>query len=352
MKFFYKIINLKKKKNKNIIMMNPLINYKQYHNNKTNILIHKVCIPLLLVTFYSTIPYKFSFLINCFYSSNFLLFDVFSSKSKYCVLYLQVLYLIHILFKKKLSKRNNVFLHGIAWLLQIIGHHYFEHKLPALVDNLYESLIFGPYLIFLETFYSFKKRNKSFTIINKKYDPSKKTIVYIAGLFQNTKQQFSIILPEFNQIYITVYKYDQQIIDKIMNRLQNKQIHCIVGYSFGGSIALQLKQKQNTPTILISPGGFVSNCLFEKCIRLFAKVMYSVYRNDKWNMIQQYPLYQNTQYLSKDDCLIVSKGDWIHNSSSFINHDRKIEFENISHSNMISIVKKQNIIQTLLSFIS
>ena len=163
MKFFYKIINLKKK-DKNIIMKNPLLNYKRYHNNKTNILIHKLCIPLLLVTFYSTIPYKISFLINSFYSINFLLFDVFSSKSKYSVLYLQVLYLIHILFKKKLSKQKNVSLHGIAWLLQIIGHRYFEGNSPALVDNLYESLLFGPYLIFLETFYSFKQR-KSFTIV-------------------------------------------------------------------------------------------------------------------------------------------------------------------------------------------
>ena len=40
-------------------MINPLLKYKTYHRDKTNIVIHQLCIPLLLMSFYSTVPIYF-----------------------------------------------------------------------------------------------------------------------------------------------------------------------------------------------------------------------------------------------------------------------------------------------------
>ena len=332
---------------------NSLKNYKKYHTNKINVFIHKICIPLLLITFYSIISYKKSFLINCFYFINYLLYDFFSIKSRYSIIYLQVIYLIHILFKKVYSKKTNIILHCIAWVLQIIGHRYFENNSPALLDNLYNSILFAPYLIFLETFYSksFTEKKKHFAI-HEICNQSNKTILYLGGLFQNSKKVYNplSLSKKYNHIFITLYKLNNNVIHKIIKKIQNEPIHYIIGFSFGGSIALQLKNKLKKPikTILISPAGFSNNSLLEKFICFFSKWMYVIYQNNKWYMIMNYPLYLNNILLTDTDFLIVSKKDWIHNSSLFLNHSNKIQIENVSHLNMISSEKTKTIIKNIL----
>ena len=76
-------------------MINPLIKYKAYHQDKINIVIHQACIPLLLMSFYSLVPIYLAFIVNTFYSVNYLLFDVFSRKSVYSVYYLHLLFFLH-----------------------------------------------------------------------------------------------------------------------------------------------------------------------------------------------------------------------------------------------------------------
>jgi uncharacterized membrane protein YGL010W len=354
-------------------MLNPLVKYKAYHRDKTNINIHQVCVPILLMSIYSVFPVYISFSVNVFYSMTYLLFDVLSTKSIHSVYYLQSLFLLHFLFRQFLSFQYNIYIHIISWVLQIIGHKLFENNAPAFLDNLYDSFLFAPYFTFLETFYpsSFEPKNK-YTIIKNEYDTTKKSIIYFAGLFQKAQIEYKDIsneLTSYNHIYINTNFDNNDIykdtLIKIIDELGEIDIECIVGFSFGGSLSLQFKEiyfekinkkiENNSdqpslviPTILISPGGFKSNTFMENTIKVVSKYLYSLYCNDKWYMIQNYPIYQNTNTLSNTDYIIVSTSDTIHNPQPIKTHQNSIVLKHASHLSMIKIIKKQNIISQLI----
>ena len=343
-------------------MINPLLKYKAYHQDNTNVIIHQLCVPLLLISFYSTVPIYLAFLINIFYSANYLLFDVFSKKSIHSVYYLQLLFLIHFAFRQTLSVQSNIFIHIASWVLQIIGHKYFENNTPAFLDNLYDSFLFAPYFTFLETFYpsSFELKDK-YTIIKNEYDKTKKSIIYFAGLFQKPQLEYKDIvinLSTYNHIYINTNftnndTYKDTLV-KIIDELGELDIECIVGFSFGGSLALQFKKIyfdkyiKDIKSILISPAGFQSNTFIENSIRTIGRVFYSLYCNEKWYMIQNYPTYQNTNTLNDTDYIIVSTSDTIHNPTSIKTHINNINLKYASHLSMIQIIQKQNILSQII----
>ena len=343
-------------------MINPLLKYKEYHKDKINIIIHQVCIPLLLMSFYATIPIYFALFTNIFYSVNYLLFDVFSIKSIHSVYYLQFVFFLHFILRKTLSFQCNIFIHIISWLLQIIGHKWFENNTPAFLDNLYDSFLFAPNFTFLETFYpsSFEPKKK-YTIIKNEYDPTKKSILYFAGLFQKAPLEYKNIscdLLSYNHIYINinVAKNDiyRDMLIQIIDKLGYLDIECMVGFSFGGALTLQFKKiyfekyNKDIKNILISPAGFQSNTNWEKNIRNFSSILYSLYCNDKWHMIQNYPTYQNTQTLSNTDYLIVSTSDNIHNPNPIKTHKNCIILKHVPHLSMIKIIKKHNILSQII----
>ena len=67
---------------------------------------------------------------------------------------------------------------------------------------------------------------------------------------------------------------------------------------------LNCKDKE-IKSILISPAGFQSNTFLEKVIKVVSKYLYSLYCNDKWYMIQNYPIYQNTNTLKESDSILL-----------------------------------------------
>jgi uncharacterized membrane protein YGL010W len=348
--------------------MNPLIKYKTYHQNIMNICIHQICVPLLLMSFYSVVPLYMSISINAFYSVTYLLFDVFSTKSIHSVYYLQTLFLFHFVLKHFLSLQTNVGIHFGSWILQIIGHKYFENNTPAFLDNLSDSFLFAPYFTFLEGFYpsSFEKKNKNkYTILKNDYDKTKKSIVYFAGLFQKAQVEYSDIsndasLSSFNHIFINTNFENNDIYSYTLNQIMQDlveietNIECVVGFSFGGSLSLQFKQlyfnahNKDIKTVLVSPAGFQSNLFVEKTIKSVSEYLYSLYCNDKWYMIKNYPTYQNTNLLNETDYVIVSTSDTIHNPNPILSHQNSIILKNVSHSEILNVMQKQNIISQLI----
>ena len=337
-------------------MINPPVKYKAYHRDNTNVVIHQLCVPLLLMSFYSTVPIYLAFVVNLFYSVNYLLYDLLSRKSIHSVYYLQSLFVLHFIFRQTLSVQSNIIIHIASWLLQIVSHKWFENNTPAFLDNLYDSFLFSPYFTFLETFYpsSFDPKEK-YTIIKNDYDTKKKSIIYFAGLFQIAQLEYKDIakdLSSFNHIYININFANNDIykdtLVKIIAELGEIDIECVVGFSFGGSLTLQFKKLYNKDinTILISPAGFQSNTFVEKSIKRVGKFLYSLYCNDEWYMIQNYPIYQNTNTLSNTDYIIVSTSDTIHNP---IKHANSITFKHASHLDMIKIIGKQKIISQMVS---
>ena len=337
-------------------MINPLLKYKAYHQDKINIVIHQACVPLLLMSFYSVVPLYLAFVVNTFYSVNYLLFDVFSTKSIHSVYYLQSAFLTHFIFRQTLTVQSNLIIHIASWLLQIVGHKWFENNTPAFLDNLYDSFLFAPYFTFLETFYpsSFFTKDK-YTIIKNDYDTKKKSIIYFAGLFQKAHLEYKGIandLSSYNHIYINTNFTNNDIykdtLIKIIDELGEIDIECVVGFSFGGSLALQFKQiyNKNIKSILISPAGFQSNTFIENSIRTVGRFLYSLYCNDKWYMIVSYPTYQNTNNLNDTDYIIVSTSDTIHPMKI---HHNSIVLKHASHLDMIQIIRKQKILSQLIT---
>lgn len=342
--------------------MDPLTKYKQYHKNDTNIQIHIVCVPLLLLSGYAIFP-AMAFYVNLFYAINYLLFDVFSKKSMQAVACLHLVYFASIILNSIFSTSNLLIMHILAWVFQLIGHKIYEKNTPAFLENLYESFLFAPYFIFLEIFYadSFALPDAPYKIIRKtSTNENAKTLVYFAGLFQKAELQFKHIseeLPEYNHIFITLRftKNDifKTILEKIATELENNDIHCIIGYSFGGSMAKQFKLAysnktgKDIQTILISPGGFSCNTLLSNAIQKISPYLYSVYKNDKWYMIHEYPVYQNSTTENDTDIFILSKDDYVH--YPLIDTEKKLVLKNVLHENMIKVVHKQKIIAQLLT---
>lgn len=336
-------------------MSDPLTIYKSYHTNHINIRIHQVCIPLLLVSAYSIFPIYVSFSINVFYSITYLLFDVFSKKSVHSVYYLQTIFLLHFLFRHGFSLSSNLVIHIVSWILQIAGHAQFEKNRPAFLVNLYDSFLFAPYFTFLETCYpsSFIEREK-YTILAPNHDPAKKSILYFAGLFQKAQHEYRAIseeLSQYNPVYINTICADRETIAQILQEVDSFDIECLVGFSFGGALCLQLKamyleqKNQELRTILISPAGVQTNTVLETAIRAFSGYLYRLYGNEKWRTIHQYPTYQNTHSLCNTDILIGSSSDMIHPIQI---HDPRIVFHHAAHLDMISVVQNQKIVSQLL----
>ena len=236
---------------------------------------------------------------------------------------------------------------------------YKEYYIDSIINRFSLSFLFTPYFTYAS---SIKTNTKDkYKIIKNNYDTSKKSIIYFAGLFQNAELEYKDIsnnLSSYNHIYINTYFNNNDIYKdtllKIIDELGELDIECIIGYSFGGSLSLQFKeiylQKKDKiiKSILISPAGFQSNTFLEKTIKIISKYLYSLYGNDKWYMIKNYPLYQNTNTLSDTDYIIVSTSDNIHNVNPIKTHENSIIIKHASHFSMIQIIKKQNIIFELI----
>ena len=357
---------------------NPLIRYKAYHKESTNILIHQCCVPVLVMSFYSIVPLYMSIVTNLIYSVTYLLFDLFSSKSVHSVYYMQTIFLFHFILRNCFSLPVNLLVHIVSWALQIIGHGWYEKNTPAFLDYLLDSFLFAPYFTFLETFYpsSFEIKKDKYMILdahqgkidhsmtNVAIDSDKKTILYFAGLFQKSEIEYKEISKDlgdaFNHVYVNFHFNNHDVyrntLEKIMDDLGDFDMECVIGFSFGGALALQFKHLysekygKKLKTILISPGGFECYSMFEKGVQMISGFLYPFFGNDKWFMIHQYPKYQNTFSLEKDDFLIGSTSDMIHPCCSHPLHTdaNTLRLKHASHMNMISVVKKQAIIKQLL----
>lgn len=324
--------------------------------NLTQKRVRQVCIPLLLLSFYSCVSLAVAFGVNTAYSINYLLFDVFSRRSVHSVAYLHVLFLVHFLLRHTVSVHFSVVLHIASWL-HILGHMRGQQNTAACFKSAYTFFVFAPYFTFLETFYpwSYGQKDK-YTIIRDEYDGTKKSIVYFAGLFQKAQVEYKDIakgLSSFNHIYINTNfaKHDsyRDTLVKIVDELGGIDIECAVGFSFGGSLALQFKEMyyKDIKTILISPAGFENNTWVETIIRLVGRWFFLVYRNDKWYMIHNYPTYQNTNTLSSTDYVLASTADVIH-PSPIKTHTNTKTLQNVSHLNMIRTIQKQGVISRLI----
>ena len=130
--------------------------YKSYHQDTVNLYIHYICIPMIYATasaILSTIPtsskFDYSFSLLIFYQSLYFLFAPTYFIGISLVIYMYFLRLVGL--KIRFIQRHKYMIHVGCWVLQFIGHSsLFENRRPALIDNLVDSLLWAPAMVFVD----------------------------------------------------------------------------------------------------------------------------------------------------------------------------------------------------------
>ena len=146
--------------------------YKNYHKNKVNKLIHLFCIPMIfwsfccmlnLLTSYNELKFKGENILvtnmdlGLFVCSYYLLFYTFMDRKTFfpMLIYLALIYLSSYYFNLYVANSimYAVYINIFSWIMQFIGHFFFEGNRPALVDSISQSFLMAP----LFSYYEFKE---------------------------------------------------------------------------------------------------------------------------------------------------------------------------------------------------
>jgi len=151
--------------------------YGAYHHNPTNIGIHVVCVPLILLTAFLfgtntpnliplpswlTIPYlppNLGTLTALLYGSLYILMEPVAGG------FLAPLLLAAAAYGKYLTSTYGATanywalgVHIFSWIAQFVGHGVFEGRAPALLDNLYQAFFLAPFFVWMEVLFYFGYR--------------------------------------------------------------------------------------------------------------------------------------------------------------------------------------------------
>ncbi|CUS22924.1 LAQU0S07e03290g1_1 [Lachancea quebecensis] len=129
--------------------------YKSYHSDSINVMIHAIFVPTILyssmVLLYEVKAFDnwtVAHLLVGIFSSYYMILDVkagaLASAIMGCTMHGISSGCLQVSIKAALA------LFFAGWVSQFIGHGAFEHRKPALLDNLVQSLITAPFLILFE----------------------------------------------------------------------------------------------------------------------------------------------------------------------------------------------------------
>ncbi|KAK9478184.1 hypothetical protein V1514DRAFT_320344 [Lipomyces japonicus] len=162
---------------------NQLSFYMAYHHNHVNILIHTICVPVILFTSFalasntgSLLPASLASAIDQSWIIRYFNLGVLASLA-YAIFYvlldpiigsivLPVVIGSAVVFTDlidqyaPLSNYVALILFVISWILQFVGHAAFEHRAPALFDNLLQALVLAPFFVTFEIVFKFGFRQE------------------------------------------------------------------------------------------------------------------------------------------------------------------------------------------------
>ena len=163
--------------------------YASYHNNFVNQIIHIFCVWPILISSLLFLTYTPTFItidpnIGPFLNSNFGLKFSPIIDINFCLLtslYYGIFYLIielpgvvgilssllvlisyhWVYYLNQMypsSWKYGIIINVSCWVAQIFGHHAFEGRSPALLDNLYQAFVMAPLFVIMEVFFYFGYR--------------------------------------------------------------------------------------------------------------------------------------------------------------------------------------------------
>lgn len=146
-----------------------LVFYRSYHFNHTNVTIHLICIPIILLSAIALLlPYQLGnvlpylnlgVLLAIGYSTFYTLLD-FKLGSITVPILVGALYFLSqtyiwagtsgVEFTKDQFTKYALVAHTSAWLAQFYGHGVHEKRAPALLDNLLQAIVLAPFFVVFE----------------------------------------------------------------------------------------------------------------------------------------------------------------------------------------------------------
>ncbi|KAI1265284.1 DUF962 domain-containing protein [Xylariaceae sp. FL1019] len=153
--------------------------YGAYHHNSVNVLIHMICVPLILFTGFalaantgiliplpgvlavSNLPLNLGTLAALTWGALYVLLEPVAG-TILAIICLAAAALANASLAHDPTWTNNVALvtHLICWMLQFLGHGAFEHRAPALFDNLVQAVFLAPLFVWLEILFKFGYRRE------------------------------------------------------------------------------------------------------------------------------------------------------------------------------------------------
>ncbi|CAO3683544.1 unnamed protein product [Umbelopsis ramanniana] len=163
-------------------LKHQLVVYGAHHNNKVNVIIHIICVPIIFWTALvfasntgplldvSALPSSLQwlklfgpdlgFFAAVFYFVYYLFLDPATALLYAPVLYGMSYYATYL--HRTNPEANNIALglHIVSWILQFIGHGVAEKRSPKLLDNLIQALVLAPFFVFFEILFTLGYRPK------------------------------------------------------------------------------------------------------------------------------------------------------------------------------------------------
>lgn len=141
--------------------------YTAYHQEPRNVMLHVLGVPVILYALMvplswvgplhpGTVPVNLAMALAAGVLVYYLMLDhVFAMAA--AVLFGLLLWAAAVTAAQGALVGWSVFLTGqaLGWSAQIIGHHYYEGRKPALIDNLLQALVSAPIFIIADVFFFF-----------------------------------------------------------------------------------------------------------------------------------------------------------------------------------------------------
>ncbi len=146
------------------ILFDQYVFYAKYHKDKTNRIIHLITLPLIVWSAAGLLAYAYMWKSDGdIFAVNLSLFTmiIYGSYYIYCTIPLGIvmqviLFLVWITsnaftYKVEYAYIYELVIQVIAWILQLIGHQFFEHNKPAFLTSVGQAFVTAPIFILIES---------------------------------------------------------------------------------------------------------------------------------------------------------------------------------------------------------
>jgi len=145
--------------------------YGAYHHNQVNKGIHMIFVPIILMTAFLLgtntgalvdlpyLPLNLGTLTCLLYTVLYILMEPVAGALIAPLMFAGTAY-GNYLTQTYGNDANKwaLILHVSAWIAQFVGHGAFEHRSPALLDNLFQAFFLAPFFVWFELLFSFGYR--------------------------------------------------------------------------------------------------------------------------------------------------------------------------------------------------